>query len=144
MENKHDFEVKIQELQAEISALKQQNAGVVLPPKARPADGSYDYCKGHFDALREVARLNPPGECVVVPVCQHGDWTACAICERPSAQVHSQDDPTMVKVPRELLARVVAVYFASVIDAAHWTDADADMGDLRALLAQQEASHEQD
>jgi hypothetical protein len=40
----------------------------------------------------------------------------------------------VVQVPRELLERIVSVYFNSIIDAAYWTDADVEMHTLRALL----------
>lgn len=102
---------------AEIATLKQKSAGVVLPePDTSMAIGEYrNGCKiGWNHCLREVARLNPP------------------------------DDPTMVKVPRELLER-----------ASNWIDrrtyfkfgepltlederGSAIEYELRALLTQQE------
>lgn len=50
----------------------------------------------------------------------------------PSDQVG--DDLTMVKVPRELLKKLVRTYDSSIIDAAYWTDMDGEVAQLRALL----------
>lgn len=101
----------------QIAALKQQSAGVVLPRAALPADGSYDYCQGHFDALREVVRLNPPG------------------------------DPTMVKVPRELMRKIhrdldacQKVIWSGLrgADPAYCADAQECLAAIDDLLAQHE------
>lgn len=51
-------------------------------------------------------------------------------------------DAVVVRVPVELLTKLVRTYDNSVIDAAHWTDMDGEIEKLRALLAQRERGGE--
>lgn len=39
-----------------------------------------------------------------------------------------------VSVPRELASKLVRTYDDAIIDAAHWTDMDGEVAQLRALL----------
>jgi len=84
MENKYDFEVKIQELQAEISALKQ--AGVALPDRKVWNQGSGREGKIEADAynwaLDEVARLNASRDVQALESRLHEVATHCATVER--------------------------------------------------------------
>lgn len=62
----------IEQQAARIAELEQQRGGVVLPERKDPegySKGSPDWHAAHAqnECLDEVARLNPPGECVAVP-----------------------------------------------------------------------------